>query len=213
MKTFDAFDRPDGWASAAEAFYDDFAAGQRIQIAPWGGYAILGYSELASLARDPLADGMAPDPVAMADTPSVYRLIRRALFTKSGEPHRTERAATIAAFGTVPLTSIAREAVRNAIHRAPARIDLRSDLVAPVVRSVWGTIVGLDAGAALQLEAAVRDTRFASNVRRSQRRPCHGERAHAQASSAIRQYDAGGADQDGGPDGHQRCRPGRADDA
>lgn len=50
----------------AEAFRDSFATGKRILIAPCGGYAILGDQELASLARDPLANGMAPDPAAMA---------------------------------------------------------------------------------------------------------------------------------------------------
>ncbi|MDQ7260706.1 cytochrome P450 [Paracoccus sp. PS-1] len=157
MKTFQTFDNPDGWASAAEAFRDDFAAGERIQIAPWGGYAILGHRELVSLARNPLADGMAPDPAAMAETPALLALLDRALFTKSGEVHRTERAALIAAFNTVPLAGITREAVRRALPSGPARIDLRTGLIAPVVRRVWGEIIGLDATAALQMEDAVRD--------------------------------------------------------
>ncbi|WP_449043906.1 cytochrome P450 [Paracoccus versutus] len=157
MKTFHTFDTPDGWASAAEAFRDDFATGGRIQVAPWGGYAILGHQELVSLARDPLADGMAPDPAAMVDTPALLSLLDRALFTKSGDAHRTQRAALIAAFNTVPLAGIAREAVRRALPSGPARIDLRAGLIAPVVRRVWGDIIGLDATAALQLEDAVRD--------------------------------------------------------
>ncbi|WP_170162023.1 cytochrome P450 [Paracoccus siganidrum] len=157
MKTFQTFDRPDGWASAAEAFRDDFAAGEPVQIAPWGGYAILGHPELVSLARNPLADGMAPDPATMADTPTLLSLLNRAIFTKSGDVHRTERAALIAAFNTVPLAGITREAVRQALPPGPARIELRAGLVAPVVRRVWGEIIGLDPTAALQMEDAVRD--------------------------------------------------------
>ncbi|RDD69460.1 cytochrome P450 [Paracoccus versutus] len=157
MKTFHTFDTPDGWASAAEAFRDDFVTGERIQVAPWGGYAILGHQELVSLARNPRADGMAPDPAAMADTPALLSLLNRALFTKSGDAHRTQRAALIAAFNTVPLAGMAREAVRRALPSGPARIDLRAGLIAPVVRRVWGEIIGLDATAALQLEDAMRD--------------------------------------------------------
>lgn len=161
MKTFDTFDRPDGWASAADAFRKDFAAAERIQVAPWGGYAVLGHQELIGLARNPLADGMAPDPATMAETPALLSLLDRAIFTKSGDVHRTQRAALIAAFNaafnTVPLAGITREAVQATLPSGPARLDLRTGLVAPVVRRVWGGIIGLDATEALQLEDGVRD--------------------------------------------------------
>ncbi len=141
MKTFDTFERPDGWASAAEAFRDDFADGHRVQAAPWGGLAILGHSELLALARNPSADGMPPDATAMAGTPRLYRLLNRALFTKSGTAHRTERAASIAAFNTVPLTEIIEDAVRRIAPSGPAEIDLRSDLIAPTFGGQsWATM-------------------------------------------------------------------------
>jgi hypothetical protein len=43
--------------------------------------------------------------------------------------------------------------------------------------------------------------------------PCHGERAHAQGPSALRQYDAGGPDQNGCAHRGQRRHPGGTDDA
>ncbi|MGY4408142.1 hypothetical protein ACVIYL_008945 [Bradyrhizobium sp. USDA 3315] len=45
------------------------------------------------------------------------------------------------------------------------------------------------------------------------RRPCYGERAHAQGPSALRQYDADSLDQDGGADWRLRRHAGRAIDA
>lgn len=157
MKTFDTFERADGWPSAAYAFRDDFAAGRRVQAAPWGGLAILGHQELVTLARNPLADGMAPDAAAMAETPRLHRLLSRALFTKSGSSHRAERAALIEAFNTVPLAEIIGQAVRRAAPSGPANLDLRSGLIAPVARSVWATIVGHDADATERLETALVD--------------------------------------------------------
>lgn len=157
MKTFDTLARPDGWASAADAFRDDFAAGNRVQAAPWGGLAILGHGELLALARHPLADGMAPDAAAMVDTPRLYRLLSRALFTKSGPAHRTERAASIEAFNTVPLAEIIDDTVRRIAPSGPAEVDLRSGLIAPITLSVWKAIVGYDADAITRLKAALVD--------------------------------------------------------
>lgn len=45
------------------------------------------------------------------------------------------------------------------------------------------------------------------------RRPRHGERAHAQGASALRQHDTGYLDREGGADRRQRRHAGRADDA
>jgi len=160
MKIFDTFDHPDGWATAACAFRDDFATGHRVQAAPWGGLAILGHGELTALSRNPLADGMAPVPGAMAETPRLHSLLSRALFTKSGPVHRTERAAVIEAFNTVPLPEITREAVKRIAPSGKADLDLRSDLVSPVVRSVWAAIVGHDADAAARLGAALTDVGY-----------------------------------------------------
>lgn len=157
MKIFDTFERPDGWASAADAFRDDFAAGHRVQAAPWGGLAILGHGELLALARNPLSDGMAPDAVVMAETPRLYGLLSRALFTKSSPAHRTERAAVIEAFNAVPLTEIIAESVGQIAPPGPADLDLRSGLISPVARSIWAMIVGYDAEAAIRLEAALFD--------------------------------------------------------
>lgn len=155
MKTFNTFERPDGWASAADAFRDDFATGCRVQAAPWGGLAILGHGELLALARNPSADGMAPDATVLAETPRLFRLLNRALFTKSGSEHRAERAASIAAFNAVPLTEIIGDAVRRIVPTDPAEIDLRSGLIAPITLAVWGEIVGYDADAIARLEAAL----------------------------------------------------------
>lgn len=157
MKTFDIFARADGWASAADAFRDDFAAGNRVQAAPWGGLAILGHGELLALARNPLADGMAPDAAAMADTPRLYRLLSRALFTKSGPAHRTERAASIEAFNSVPLAEIIDDTVRRVAPFGPVEVDLRSGLIAPITLSVWKAVVGYDADAIKRLETALFD--------------------------------------------------------
>jgi cytochrome P450 len=157
MKAFNIFDRQDGWASASEAFRDDFATGCRVQAAPWGGLAILGHGELLALARNPFADGMAPDASAMAETPRLYRLLSRALFTKSGPAHRAERAASIKAFNTVPLAEIIRIAVKRVAPTGPTEIDLRSGLIAPITLSVWGAIVGYDANAIARLGAALVD--------------------------------------------------------
>ena len=103
MKTFTTFDRPAGWASLSHAFQDDFAAGDRVQQAPWGGLAILGHAELLMLARNPHADGMAPAAEAMAETPQIHDLLVRSVFTKSGAAHRTDRAALIAAMNAVDI--------------------------------------------------------------------------------------------------------------
>lgn len=57
MKNFDTYERATAWSSAADAFRDDLASGDRIHTASWGGLAILGYEELAALeARTPLAE-------------------------------------------------------------------------------------------------------------------------------------------------------------
>lgn len=158
MKTFNNFALSESWPSAADAFRADLAAGDRVQIAPWGGYAILGYHELVALARNPLADGMAPDEDSMAETPAVYHLLSRALFTKSGDVHRADRAASIAAFNTIALDDIVRSAIDQtiaAINNQP--IDLRYELLRPIVRAIWAGITGLTPAEALQLETAVRD--------------------------------------------------------
>lgn len=155
MKRFDTFDRPEGWSSPAAAFAQDFAAGHRIQTAPWGGYAILGHRELLRLSRDPLADGMAPDPASFAEAPSVHDLLSRALFTKAGEAHRFERAAMIAAFNAISVDEITREVVGSLVPPSGAVVDLRTGLVDPVVRSVWASIIGLDDADARRLAAAV----------------------------------------------------------
>lgn len=193
MKTFDTFDRRDGWASAAEAFREDFAAGHRIQIAPWGGYAILGHAELSSLARNPLADGMAPDRNALADTPEVYDLLCRALFTKSGEAHRHDRSATVAAFNRVPLTSTVRALIKS-LPPEPQSIDLRSGLVAPLVRGVWAAIIGLNSSEALRLEAAVRDLGHVVSLTPDPAKACLAERAAVEVRAlSYSALDAGSA--------------------
>lgn len=157
MKTFDTFDRPEGWPSPAAAFAADFAAGERIQIAPWGGYAILGHRELLTLSRNPAADGMAPNQESMAATPRLGELLSGSLFTKAGDAHRAERSALIAAFNAIPLEAIAGDAVRQALEEAAPAMSLRVDLIEPVVRRVWAGIIGLDGDEAKALERAVRD--------------------------------------------------------
>lgn len=157
MKTFDAFDRPDGWQTPADAFARDFANGARVQAAPWGGVAILGHADLVALSRDPAADGMAPDLTAMPETPALHRLLAKALFPRSGNPHRSGRAASVAAFNAVPLAAIVEEAVTRALSRRLTGSDLRADPAAPIVRDVWGAILGLGADEARRLAGLVRD--------------------------------------------------------
>lgn len=155
MKTFDTFARPIEWASAADAFRNDFETGSTVQAAPWGGLAILGHNDLVALARNPLADGMAPDAAAMIATPRLYGLLNRALFTKSGPPHRSERAASIAAFNAAPLGEIVQDAVSRIAPSGHAEINLRSDLIAPITLQVWKAIIGYDTAALGRLEAAL----------------------------------------------------------
>lgn len=157
MKTFDLFDRPANWATAADAFGDDFERGGRIQVAPWGGYAILGYGELLELARNPLVDGMAPDPEAMASTPHVYDMLARALFTKAGPEHRAERSAVIAAFNSVDIPAIVAQAATDRFPVTASDLDVMSGIVRPLVRDIWARIVGYNADEAAALETAVGD--------------------------------------------------------
>lgn len=156
MKTFTTFDRPSGWSSLADAFREDFTGGHRIQTAPWGGLAILGHSELSALARNPAADGMAPDKTAMAETPAIYRLLTRSVFTKSGEPHRADRAALIAALNKVSIPAIAQAAMAT-LPETASHLDLKEEVIAPLVRAVWASVIGYDREGALALERAVRD--------------------------------------------------------
>ncbi|RDE07626.1 cytochrome P450 [Pelagibacterium lacus] len=155
MKTFDLFDRPANWATAANAFRDDFERDDRIQVAPWGGYAILGYGELLELARNPAVDGMAPDPQAMANTPHVYTLLARALFTKAGPEHRAERSATIAAFNGVDIPMIVAEAAADTLPATAADLDVMSGIVRPMVRDIWARVIGYNDDEAAKLETAV----------------------------------------------------------
>lgn len=157
MKTFTTFERPVGSASLAHAFRDDFASGDRVQQTPWGGLAILGHAELLALARDPYADGMAPSAEAMAETPQIYDLLIRSVFTKSGAAHRTDRAALIAAMNAVDIPALVRRVVVETVPARAEGLDLRSGFAAPVVRGVWAEIIGYDADAALRLEQAVQD--------------------------------------------------------
>lgn len=153
MKTFSTFDRPGGWDTAHAAFADDLAAGHRIQVAPWGGLAVLGHGALIALARDPLADGMAPGPVS--SMPQVARLLNRAVFTQSGAGHRRNRAALVAALDAVDVLALVGRALQGVRPLAP--VDLREGLVAPLVRGVWGGLVGHDDAEARAAEAAVAD--------------------------------------------------------
>lgn len=156
MKSFDTFSNPDGWPSASAAFAGDFRTGERIQAAPWGGYAILGHAELLSLSRNPAADGMAADTNAMAATPVLGRILDRALFTQSGPLHRSERGAMIAAFASLPLQALTDETVHSVMQAAPERIDLRTDLIERAVRATWAALLGLSPENAEGCEAAVR---------------------------------------------------------
>jgi cytochrome P450 len=156
MKTFTTFDQPSGWPSIGAAFQADLAAGHRIQTTPWGGLAILGHAELSALARNPVADGMPPDAAAMAETPAIYNLLMRSVFTKSGPAHRADRAALIAALNTVDIPALARAAVATLPERAEC-VDLKAEFIAPLVRSVWASVVGYDPQAAQALERAVAD--------------------------------------------------------
>lgn len=156
MKTLDTFSSLDGWPSAAAAFAGDFRTGDRIQTAPWGGYAILGHAELLSLSRNPAADGMAADTNAMSATPVLGRILDRALFTQSGPVHRLERGAMIAAFASLPLQALTDEAVRGVVQAAPGRADLRVDLVERIVRASWAALLGLSPEDAQRCEAAVK---------------------------------------------------------
>lgn len=155
MKTFTTFDRPGGWTSAHAAFADDLAAGHRIQLAPWGGLAVLGHRALVTLARDSRADGMTPDPASMAATPQVARLLDRALFTQSGDGHRRNRAALVAALDRVDVPGLVDRAL-SAV-RMTGTVEACSGLVAPLVRGVWGGLVGHDAAGARAVETAVAD--------------------------------------------------------
>jgi cytochrome P450 len=156
MKTLDTFSNPDGWPSAAAAFADDFSTADRIQAAPWGGYAILGHAELLSLSRNPAVDAMAADTNAMAATPVLGRILDRALFTQSGPLHRSERGAMIAAFASLKLQALTDETVNNVMQAAPERADLRTDLIERAVRATWAAILGLSLEDAERCEAAVR---------------------------------------------------------
>ncbi|MFN4023343.1 MAG: cytochrome P450 [Hyphomonas sp.] len=157
MKTFTTFDRPGGWSAIGDAFCDDLAAGHRIQLAPWGGLAILGHSELMALSRDPSADGMAPSAEAMADTPRIYELLMRSVFTKSGAAHRTDRAALVAALGMADVPGVIRRCVAEALPVSANALPIRDGLVAPIVRAVWASIAGYDACGAERLERAVQE--------------------------------------------------------
>lgn len=156
MKTLDTFTNSDGWPSAAAAFAGDFRAGDRIQTVPWGGYAILGHAELISLSRISAADGMAADTNAMSATPTLGRILDRALFTQSGPAHRSERAAMIAAFASLPLEALTDEAVRSAMQAAPERADLRTDLIELAVRAIWASLIGLSPEDTERCETAVK---------------------------------------------------------
>ncbi|WP_332713304.1 cytochrome P450 [Pelagibacterium mangrovi] len=157
MKTFDLFDRPANWATAADAFRDDFERGDRIQAAPWGGYAILGYGELLELARNPAVDGMAPDPQAMASTPNVYTMLARALFTKAGHHHRGERAAVIAAFNSADVPAVVAEVAASILPPTASELDVMDGIVRPLVREIWARIVGYNTDEAAALETAVQE--------------------------------------------------------
>lgn len=157
MKTFTTFDRPAGWASLSHAFQDDFAAGDRVQQTPWGGLAILGHAELLALARDPYADGMAPSAEAMAETPQIYDLLVRSVFTKSGTAHRADRAALIAAMNAVDIPALVRRVVAQTVPERAEGLALKSGFAASVARNAWAEIIGYDADAALRLEQAVHD--------------------------------------------------------
>lgn len=158
MKTFDAFDRPQGWATAADAFRADFQAGHRIQIARWGGFAVLGYSELLELSRTTAADDMAPDADSMASTPNIYSLLVRSVFTKTGEEHRTERAALVAAFNAVNVQEIVASAAAASLRGPACGRDVEHEVARPLCCRVWAAILGFDARSATEFEAAVRDT-------------------------------------------------------
>lgn len=155
MKTFTTFDRPAGWAAMGDAYLEDFAAGERIQTTPWGGYAILGHGELTSLARNPFADGMAPAAAEMAATPALYELLIRSVFTKSGASHRADRAAIIGALNAVDITATVREVMASEVPETVSGFDLRTGFIAPLVRAVWARIIGYDREGALRLEQAV----------------------------------------------------------
>lgn len=157
MKTFTTFDRPAGWVSLSHAFQDDFAAGDRVQQTPWGGLAILGHAELLALARDPHADGMAPSVEAMAETPQIFELLVRSVFTKSGAAHRVDRAALIAAMNAVDIPALVRRVVAEMVPARAEGLALKSGFAAPAARNVWAEIIGYDADAALRLEQAVHD--------------------------------------------------------
>ena len=157
MKTFDIFDRPANWATAADTFRDDFERGERIQIAPWGGYAILGYGELLELARNPAVDGMAPDQQAMASTPNVYNMLARALFTKAGHQHRGERAATIAAFNSADVPAVVAEVAASVLPATASDLDVMNGIARPIVREIWARVVGYNTDEAAALETAVQE--------------------------------------------------------
>lgn len=157
MKTFTTFDRPGGWSAIGDAFRDDLAAGHRIQLAPWGGLAILGHSELTALARNPSADGMAPSADAMAETPHIHDLLMRSVFTKSGAAHRADRAALVAALNTADVPGIIRRCVAEALPSSASALPVREGLAAPIVRTVWASIAGYDARGAERLERAVQE--------------------------------------------------------
>lgn len=155
MKTLSIFDQPAGWPSLSDAFSEEFAGGHRIQAAPWGGYAILGHAELLALARNPHADGMAPDQTSMSQTPRIYELLMRSVFTQSGTPHRTARAILVSAMNGVDLQAAAVKAIGASLPASARELDVRRGLVAPLVRNLWASIVGYDSREAEQLEAAV----------------------------------------------------------
>lgn len=157
MKTFDLFDRPANWATAADAFSGDFERGNRIQVAPWGGFAILGYTELLELARNPAVDGMAPDAHAMANTPHLHEMLARALFTKSGPQHRADRSAVIAAFNSVDVPLIVSEAAKVVLPDTASELDLMDGIIRPLVGKIWAGIIGYSPDEAEQLDVAVRE--------------------------------------------------------
>lgn len=153
MKTFETFGQ--AWPSAAAAFAADFAAGDRVQLAPWGGLAVLGHAELTALARHPAAEAMAADPAAMAAAPGVLDLLNRALFTQSGALHRAQRAVAVAAFDTLDLGDLAAGAVAEATAGSAQGLALREGFTAPLAAAVWARVTGQDGAAAARAVAAL----------------------------------------------------------
>lgn len=144
MRCFDDFTDPGFWSDPAQRFVAVLDAGEPVQAAPGGGFAVLGHDALMAFGRHRLIDGV---PMPVEEGSALSQLLSAGLFAQVADSHAILRKQALSGLNTAVIDALQPEMERVVDdlveHLADGRtFDLAEALVLPAAARFWCRLCG-----------------------------------------------------------------------